>query len=103
MKRTVLLATGVVFLLSATPGLAKSIKKHEAKEENKIEHGVNKGKITPKEQGRLENQQQNIERERQDAWEDGKMSHRERKDIHHDQKRLDQDIKNKKANARDMK
>jgi hypothetical protein len=94
-KRAVLLATGVVFLLSASPGLAKSIKKHEAKEENRIEHGVKKGKITPKEQQRLENQQQNIERERQEAWQDGKMSDRERKDIKHDQKRLDQDIQNK--------
>jgi hypothetical protein len=103
MKRTILLATGFVFLLSASPGFAKSIKKHEAKEENHIEKGVKKGKITPKEQERLENQQQNIERERQEAWEDGKMSGRERKDIHHDQKRLDQDIKNKKTNARDMK
>ena len=102
MKHTVLLATGVMFLLTASSGLCKSLKKHEDKQEHRIEQGVNKGKLTPKEADRLENQQQNIERERQEAWEDGKMSPRERKDIRHDQKRLNKDIHNKKHNERNV-
>ena len=103
MKRIAVVTAGALLLASASTGLAAGkIKKREDKQQHQIEQGVKKGKITPKEENRLENQQDTIERERQEAWQDGKMSKRERKDIKHDQKRLHQDIQNKKENERKM-
>ena len=99
MKRIILAATGTVFLLSASPVLSESVQKRATKEEGRIEHGANTGKLTPHEQERLRNQQETIDRERQNAMEDGKVTHRERKEIKHDQKRLSKDIRHKKHNA----
>jgi hypothetical protein len=100
MKTSALVVAGAFLAASACPGLAASVKKREAKQEHRIERGVQSGKITPKEEKRLENQQETIEREREQAWEDGKMSKREHRDIRHDQKRLGHDIRKKTENER---
>jgi len=100
MKRTVLVAAGALLVASASPGLAQTVMKREKKQEHRIQRGMQSGKITPKEANRLENQQETIEKEREQAWEDGKMTHRERQDIRHDQRRLSQDIHRKKQNEK---
>jgi hypothetical protein len=82
----------------ASPALA-SIKKHEARENRRIQNGIKGGGLTPKETQRLTNQQSTIDFERRQAMADGKMTKREHQDIRHDQKRLSQDIYNKRHNA----
>jgi hypothetical protein len=103
MKRTVLTVACALLVGATSPGFGESVKKREQKEEHRIQRGVKTGKLTPKETNRLENQQETIERERQQAWEDGKMSKRERQDIKHDQNRLGHDIRNKKHNEKRVK
>jgi hypothetical protein len=75
-----------------------TIKKHEQREQHRIDQGEKSGRLTPKESERLQNQQEVIDKERQDAGADGKITKRERRDIRHDQKRLNQDIHHKKHN-----
>jgi hypothetical protein len=98
MKKFVTIIVAGAFA-AGVPALAKTIKKKEAAEQQRIERGVEKGQITPKEQQRLEDQQKTIEQERENAAADGKITKRERRDIKHDQKRLSQDIRHKRHNA----
>jgi hypothetical protein len=100
MKRTVLVMSGSLFLLSASPVLSADIEQREGNQEHRIEQGEKKGKLTPQEQERLKNQQEEVEKERQDAMEDGKMTKKEKKQIHHDQNKLGQDIHHKKHNKK---
>ena len=100
MKRMALTVAGVLAVLVPAAGFGESLGQHEEKEQQRINQGVKKGKLTPKEQERLQDQQDTIEKERNEAWEDGKMSKRERKDIRHDQKRLGHDIHHKKHNEK---
>ena len=86
--------------LPVAPVLAKTIKKHETHQQQRINKGEANGKLTPTESTRLQNQQNTIEHERQQAAADGKITNRERQDIRHDQKRLNADIKHKKHNAK---
>jgi hypothetical protein len=102
MKKLITIIVAGVFT-AGVPAFAKTIKKREANEERRIERGVEKGQITPKEQQRLDNQQKTIEQEREAAAADGKVTKRERRDIKHDQKRLSQDIKHKRHNAQGAK
>ena len=83
----------------ATPSIA-TIKKHEAREANRINKGVKRGQLTQKETQHLLNQQVTIEQERRRAMADGKMTKREHKDIRHDQKRLSKDIHYKRHNKK---
>ena len=103
MNRSILLMTGSLFLLSASPVLSADIEQREGNQEHRIEQGVKKGKLTPQEQERLKNQQEEIEKERQDAMEDGKMTKKEKKQIHHDQNQLGKDIHHKKHNKKNEK
>ncbi len=100
MKRTILLMAGSFFLMSASPVLSASVQEREENEQHRIDQGAKKGKLTPQEQERLKNQQEQIEKERQDAREDGKVTKKEKKQIHHDQNQLGQDIHKKKHNAK---
>ena len=100
MKKAVAVIVAGVFAAGASPMLAKTIRKRQAGEEHRIEQGVEKGQITPKEQQRLGTEEKIIEEERGQAAEDGKITKRERRDIRHDQKRLSQDIHHKRHNAK---
>ena len=98
MKKLIAITVAGVFA-AGVPAFAKTIKKKQAAEEQRIERGVEKGQVTPKEQQRLEDQQKVIEQERENAAADGKITKRERRDIKHDQRRLSQDIRHKRHNA----
>jgi hypothetical protein len=102
MKRTVLVMSGSLFVLSASPVLSADIEQREGNQEHRIEQGEKKGKLTPQEQERLKNQQEEVEKERQDAMEDGKMTKKEKQQIHHDQNKLGQDIHHKKHNKKNV-
>jgi hypothetical protein len=103
MKAFSVTALAAVVATTAAPALSGPVKRHERREEHRIEQGVRRGDITPREEQRLENQQETIEDERQDAREDGKVSKRERRDIRHDQHRLSRDIERKKQNDRERR
>jgi len=98
MKKLITIIVAGVFT-AGVPAFAKTIKKKEADEQQRIERGVERGQVTPKEQQRLEDQQKVIEQERENAAADGKITKRERHDIKHDQKRLSHDIEHKRHNA----
>jgi len=86
---------GAVMVSSASATIAT----HELKEQRRINKGEKKGQLTPRETNRLMNQQNIIDAERRQAHADGKMTHREHRDIRHDQKRLSADIYHKRHNA----
>jgi hypothetical protein len=98
MKRFAIVAACALVVAGAASLRAETIKKHEQREQRRIDQGEKSGRLTTKESERLQNQQEVIEKERQDAGADGKITKRERRDIRHDQKRLNQDIHHKKHN-----
>jgi hypothetical protein len=100
MRTVVVALAAAAIAASASSGFAQNIQKHETRQEERIENGVNSGRLTDKEAGRLQNQQEIIHKEREQALEDGKISKRERRDIRHDQKRANKEIHHKKHNAR---
>jgi len=102
MKRLVPLVLAAFLASSVSPVLAanQKIRKRQYKEQARINRGVQSGKLTGKERGRLQNQSNQINAERTQALADGKMTKRERTDIRHDQKRLNKDIKHKMHNKR---
>lgn len=100
MHRLTPLVIALFLAVSASPVFAKSIRKRQAKQEHRIERGIEHGKLTPKETSRLRNEQSLITAEKSLAQRDGKMTRRERTDIRHDQNRLSKDIRHKKYNTR---
>jgi hypothetical protein len=100
MKQLIPLVIAAFLAAGTSPVLAKSIQKRQAKQEHRIQRGIHKGKLTPKETAGLRNQQATVSVEKALAMKDGKMSRRERADIRHDQNRLSKDIRHKKANKR---
>jgi hypothetical protein len=91
---TLFLATGV------SPVLATSVPKRQKKQEHRIERGISKGKITPKEAQRLRDEQATIAVERSLAKKDGTITGRERAQEQHDLNALNKDIYRKKHNKR---
>src|SRR5262245_38788296 len=100
MHRLIPLIVVVFAVLSVAPSHAASIRKRQTKEAHRIDRGVERGQLTPKETQRLQNQQNLITVERAQATVDGRVTKRERQDIRHDQSRLSKDIKHKRHNKR---
>lgn len=100
MKTIVVVMTATLLFPAATVLAKRPIAKHEQRQEGRIEQGVNSGKLTDKEAERLENQQEIIENERENAAEDGKVTRGERREIRHDQRKASNAIRRKKHNER---
>jgi hypothetical protein len=100
MHRFIPLIVAVFLAVSMAPGHAKTIKKREANQANRINQGVKRGQLTSKETTRLLHEQSQVEMERRQAMSDGKMTKGERKDIRHDQNRLGKDIHRKRHNKK---
>src|SRR5262245_22549172 len=100
MHRFIPLIVALFLAVSIAPGHAKTIKKREYNQANRINQGVKRGQLTPKETSRLLNEQTQVEMERRQAMADGKMSKGERQDIRHDQNRLGKDIHHKRHNKK---
>lgn len=66
---------------AATPG----IDKRQANQEQRIDQGVAKGSLTPREARRLERQQGAIDRAENKAKADGTVTKQERRRLHHAQ------------------
>jgi hypothetical protein len=95
----IVLIAGLIFSLP-TAALSDSVREHQRHQDRRIDRGEHRGTLTDKEANRLEDKEQAIEQERQDAKEDGKITQRERKSLRHEQRELSQDIYRKKHNDR---
>jgi len=111
MKRLVPLVIALFLASSVSPVLATNhkhkgtkhkIAKREWNDQVRINRGVKSGQLTGKERTRLQNKQNTIWAEREQAAADGKITKHERTDIRHDQERLRQDIHQKKHNKRQV-
>ena len=98
MKRLILAVITAFLATSVLPVSAATVPQRQRKQERRIERGIRHGKLTPKEQERLHDQQSVIALERAQAKRDGKITHRERADMQHDLNRLSKDIHRKKYN-----
>lgn len=97
MRTTITVAIAVALLVPPSLALAKRpIAKRADRQENRIEEGVDSGKLTDKEAERLKNQQDVIDQERENAREDGKVTRGERREIRHDQNKASHAIRHKK-------
>ena len=101
MRTTITVAIAVALLVPPSLTLAKRpIDKRADRQENRIEEGVDSGKLTDKEAERLQNRQDVIDKERENAREDGKVTRGERREIRHDQNKASHAIRDKKHNDR---
>jgi hypothetical protein len=100
MRRTTVALIGGLTLLMPAAGMTETLQKHDRKLDKRIERGDRRGSLTEKEEKAVEEKQDDIARERAEAKEDGKITHRERRSIRHDQKQLSQEIYRKKHNDR---
>jgi len=100
MKRLILAVITAFLATSVLPVSAATVPQRQRKQEHRIDRGVRNGKLTPKEQERLHDQQSVIALERAQAKRDGKITRRERADMQHDLNRLSKDIHRKKYNKK---
>lgn len=103
------MAAAGVHAQSATMGAAPDpsatprVDQREAKQERRIQQGVNSGQLTPREAHRLEREQDRIERLEGNAKTDGKVTAKERARLDHMQDRASRDIAREKHDRqRDM-
>jgi hypothetical protein len=101
--------TGTVALVFAVaPAMAAStddpgIQKREAVQQKRIEKGVESGKLTPKEAGRLETREAKIKQDEERMKSDGKLTKKERAKLTKEQNKASRKIYKKKHNARKVK
>jgi hypothetical protein len=103
MKTRLTMAATTFALLGLTvPHLAKAgeLKDREARQQERIEQGVNSGQLTGKETARLEKEQGKIEADREKALADGTMTKKEKAKLTREQNRKSRDIYRLKHNAR---
>jgi len=100
MHRLIALIVALFVVAGVVPSHAATIEQRQKKQAHRINEGIKRGQLTPKETERLRNQHTLIGIERYQAGLDGKITKRERQDIRHDQNRLNKDIKHKRHNKR---
>ena len=100
MRKHILVLVGGLLLALPQAAMSESIREHQKNQDQRIDRGDRRGSLTEKEERKLEDKEAAIERERQEAREDGKVTQRERKSLRHEQKELSQDIYRKKHNDR---
>jgi hypothetical protein len=100
MKTYIMVLAGGLLLSLPPAALSESVRHHQKNQDQRIDRGDRRGSLTEKEERKLEDKEAAIERERQEAREDGKITQREKKSLRHEQKELSQDIYRKKHNDR---
>ena len=78
--------------LAAAPAVARSIPGRMWRQGQRIDRGVARGQLTPREAGQLGREQNRIAQERSDARADGRVTRGERREIRHDQRRASRNI-----------
>lgn len=92
IKTAVAIAIGTLFAGAAFAQSDFGIERRDAYLDNRIDRGVETGRITPREATRLESQQERIERMERQARADGRLTGQERARIDNAQDRLSRDI-----------
>ena len=106
MRRfTMIVLTGVMMLFLAGFAFAGStddpgIQKREAIQQKRIDQGVQSGQLTPKEAGKLEQQQTKIKQDEERMKADGKLTPQERRKLKREQNRASKNIYHKKHNEK---
>jgi hypothetical protein len=95
-----LAATTAAFAQAATdPTATPRIDRREARQQQRIDQGVNSGQLTPKETARLEAQQGRIETAEARARSDGVVTAKERASLTRRQNRASRNIHHQKHDA----
>jgi hypothetical protein len=95
MKRYPVIAIAV--LLAAGPALAqRTIEERMERQDQRMENGADSGKLTPKEEQKIENQHEKIEDKREAAQADGHVTKREAKHIRRAEDRAGHMIRHQK-------
>jgi len=101
MGALALAASGAAFAQPAVPAQPAApgnptamprVEQREARQEGRIQQGVNSGQLTPRETRRLQGEQARIERAENHAQADGKVSAQERARLRNMQDRASRDI-----------
>jgi hypothetical protein len=111
MKRTTLSSLVLALLIGVTgyataqtavkdPAATPRIDQRQANQQARINEGVASGQITPKEQARLQGQQNRIAADKSAAKADGVVTQRERHALKHEQNHASRNIHRKKHNGK---
>jgi len=87
-------------LLTMRPAFAGEVQNRIDKQEKRIDQGVNSDQLTPKEAANLEAREAKIEKDRQKALADGKMTKAERNKLNRQENKQSRKIYRKNHNAR---
>jgi hypothetical protein len=98
VKGGLLLLAGILMIGTATTVLAGPFTGREARQQTRLNGGVESGEITPREYRRLEWEQGPIIADRQRAWADGYLSCGEVRHLNREQNRASRDIWRAKHN-----
>lgn len=100
---TMTVVTGAMMVGSALAGSADPVvKQREINQQQRIQQGINNGRLTPAEAGRLEAQQAKIRQDESRMKADGTLTPRERRKLAREQNRASRTIYRKKHNARNV-
>lgn len=94
----VILISGIIFTLNAQ--VTPKVKKKQATQQARIQEGKRSGELTRVEMRQLQREQREINRHKNLAKADGKVTPRERKILRQEQKRSNRNIYRKKNNRR---
>jgi hypothetical protein len=99
-----LVLAGIICMVASGSALAGTysprIDQRQINQERRIQQGVNSGRLTPREAGRLQAQQARIEHREARMKADGYFSPAERRRLSHQQYRASRNIYHKKHNLR---
>lgn len=100
MQRTLIaLALSAAFSISAHAQTAASGTQRDANQQERIEQGLQSGQLSTREAGKLERDQQRIDRTEARDMRDGSLSQQEKTQIQHEQNQASRDIYSEKHNA----
>ena len=104
MKKHLVYLNGLILslaLISMTPlAFAGEVKNREENQQDRIAQGVKSGELTAKETAHLEKGEAKIEKDRQKALADGKMTPKEKRKLNREENKMSHRIYAKKHNRR---
>ena len=88
-------------LSSMTPlAFAGEVKEREENQQDRIAQGIKSGELTPREAANLEKGEAKIEKDREAALADGKMTPKEKRKLNHEENKESRKIYKKKHNRK---
>ena len=104
MKIRAGLVMGLIFSLAiGTSAFAGEVKEREENQQDRIAQGVESGQLTGKEAAHLEKGEAKLEKDREKALADGKMTPKEKRKLNKEENRQSKKIFNAKHNGKRRK